>query len=172
MGGRGKAGVGPALPTQIPPLGRRRQDLEGNDDVTNVALPPIDGAMIGGNNQDVGLRPIGLGHANAQLRQHHPRRLEFAFPDRERNDDVPDDQLMHLAWRGVQDRLPVDQLPFLLIGPRVRECVEFTVIGAVSMTGTPTMSALLNFQLFTRTGPPPWGRSPSLRMPRRFATSV
>src|SRR5260370_41093008 len=32
---------------------------------------------------------------------------------------------MKPAWRGVQDRLPLDQLPFLVVGPRVREGVEF-----------------------------------------------
>src|SRR5258708_3995625 len=32
---------------------------------------------------------------------------------------------MKPAWRGVQDRLPLDQLPFLVVGPGVREGVEF-----------------------------------------------
>src|SRR5947209_6283218 len=31
---------------------------------------------------------------------------------------------MHVARRSIQDRLPLDQLPFLVVGPRVREGVE------------------------------------------------
>src|SRR5262249_26605842 len=64
------------------------------------------------------------GNTNANTRQHRPGGLDLAFPVREANNYVPHDPLMHVARRSVQDRLPVDQLPFLFIRPRVREGVE------------------------------------------------
>src|SRR5262249_14671010 len=81
-------------------------------------------AIIGRNNQNVGLRPIGIGYTDTEPRQHDPRRFEFTLQVTEGNNEILDKSLMEPAWRCVQDRLPLDQLPFLFVRPRVREGVE------------------------------------------------
>ena len=74
--------------------------------------------------------------------------------------------------RGVQDRLPVDQLPFFIVGRvSVKAKYSSTVIGPVLIVGTPT-GTRSRAQPLTRIGPAPCGRSPSLMMPSRLATSV
>src|ERR1022692_2964290 len=88
-------------------------------------------------------------------------------------DEIGDDDLMREGRRELQDRLAVDQLPFLMIGTRVREGEKRLHVDRFgALAGNVHASLATLPQLLTSTGPLPCGRSPSLIMPRRLATSV
>src|SRR5580704_5268200 len=168
-----QAGISRPLPAQIATGGRRREDFERHDDV--VAVPSLRVGRVAAHRYDQKVRfwTTRVGHSDSKSGKHFPDCSRPPFKRRQDETKIFDNSLMQLAGRSIQDRLPVDQLPFLPVRPRVGEGIEFLHRHRSSLDGRDAHGiAPCAFQPLTSTGPVPCGRSPSLMMPSRLATSV
>src|SRR5262249_10480285 len=140
--------------------------------VTAVAASRVKRDAHPGENDNVGLRAFRFGYPHAKSGQNLPGCRWLALQQRQGKEYVLDNPRMQRARRGVQDRLPVDQLPPLLVGAPVGELVEFIDRHGAGLDRGNAHGASSCAQPFTSTGPGPCGRSPSFMMPSRLATSV
>ena len=116
-----QADIGRAFPAQIALLGGGREDFERNDDI--AGFPPIRIASSRPlrDDEDVGLWQADIGNPHANAGACLPRSLALPLNSSDEKGQIPKNRLMQSTGRAVQERLPVNQLPLLIVRPRVGE---------------------------------------------------